>query len=111
MNNQNKTPKKQELIQKVLDIIEDEEATEETVLSGLRLLKKYDKSLCETKALEMLQRNERVISVCDILLSLIPPEKKKGLGIFDGDSFKLTKNQLPTASKADLPLPKKGDIK
>ena len=78
-------PSKEQLIKKLVSIIDDIDSTEEKVLSALRVLKKYDKELCLKKALVLYNEGARVVAVSDILLGLIPKEEVETMARLDGD--------------------------
>lgn len=78
-------PTKEELLHKLLRILDEDDTTDEEALSALKTLKKYDKILATKKALEMYEMNIKRVPVMDILLSLLPEEKKTVMDVIPKD--------------------------
>ena len=78
-------PTKEELLHKLLRILDEDDTTDEEALSALKTLNKYDKILATKKALEMYEMNIKRVPVMDILLSLLPEEKKTVMDVIPKD--------------------------
>lgn len=81
-------PSKSELLQELIDILDDPDTSDEEALSALKTLKKYDKILATDKAMQMYMLGVKRVPVRDILLSLLPEEKKKGMELIPKDMWK-----------------------
>lgn len=80
-------PKKEELIARLISVLDDEEATEEETLSALKALKRHDKKKAIEKAMQMYELGIKRVPVTDILLSLIPEKRVDKMARFKDGEF------------------------
>jgi hypothetical protein len=78
-----KIPDKQELIDDLLKIIDNVDTSDADCLSALKVLRKASPDLALRKAMTMRSEGKKTIPVTDLLLSLIPVEKKESMPMID----------------------------